>query len=257
MNNLFIDCSTGIAGDMLTSALLDLTTDDQKKIFSNKSNSLLPNVKTKYKKLKKFDTYGTTIDVIIDHDKEEFSEDVQSLSLSPLTIKIKNPDELNPFDLIKNFDLSANCKKKIHEIFNMLMETESYVHHSSANHAIHFNRIGSIDALIDISNVCILLEILEVNHIISTPINTGKGQVKYNNKIFSVPAPATKRLLVGVPNYNNDIYGELCTPTGISLIKYFTSNITYNFDKSCSLHKGIGFGQKEFNKPTMVRCIEF
>lgn len=256
LNSLYIDCSTGIAGDMLTSALIDMLTDSQRKTFLNKSNSLLKNTETKYRNVKRLNLEGTAVDVITDGNNEEFSEDVHSDNISSLQINSKQLDKINPFELIEKFNVSNRCKQNIYNIFELLMETESFVHNTSGNHSIHFNRIGSIDALIDISNICIILDILNIKKIISSPVNTGYGHVKYNEKIFQVPAPATKKLLENIPNYYSDIYGELCTPTGISVLKYFSNDFHTLNIKNVNIKKvGIGFGQKKFNKPTFVKCL--
>jgi len=255
-NLLYIDCSTGIAGDMLTSALIDLLTDKQRKTFLDKSNNLLSNTETKFRKIKKFNLDGTTVDIVTDQKIEEFSKDVHSNTISSLKITTNKIDAINPFKLIAEFDISDQCKKNIHNIFELLMKTESFVHNSPYQHSIHFNRIGSIDALIDISNICILLDMLNIKKITASPVNTGYGQVKYNKKVFQVPAPATKKLLEDIPNYYSDIYGELCTPTGISVLKYFSEDF-HILDISNTIIKeiGIGFGQKAFNHPTFVKCL--
>ncbi|WP_338232367.1 nickel insertion protein [Companilactobacillus muriivasis] len=255
-NHLYIDCSTGIAGDMLTSALIDMMNDQQRRAFLEKSNNLLSNTKTKFRKIKKFNLDGTTVDVVTDKNTEEFSKDVHSETISSLKITSNKIDAINPFKLIDEFDINDQCKKNIQNIFELLMKTESFVHNSPDQHSIHFNRIGSIDALIDISNICILLNMLDIKEITASPVNTGYGQVKYNKKVFQVPAPATKKLLEDIPNYYSDIYGELCTPTGISVLKYF-SNDFHILDISNTIIKeiGIGFGQKVFNHPTFVKCL--
>lgn len=256
MNKLYIDCSTGIAGDMLTSALLDLLDNEQQQNFLKITNNLLANTKTTYRRIHKFDMDGSTIDVIVDKNQEEFSEDVHEKKLSSLTIPQDSLDEKQPNQVIKNFDISKESKKRVIDIFELLMDTESFVHHTPKKHDIHFNKIGSIDALIDITNICLLLEMLDIETIAASSVNTGYGQVKYNQKVFSVPAPATKKILEDIPNFHSDIYGELCTPTGVAVLKKITSEyMNWNYSKNNIKKIGIGFGQKEFNKPTFVKCI--
>ena len=113
------------------------------------------------------------------------------------------------------------------------------------------------DAIADITITAYLLEKLNPESIISSPINVGNGSVKCAHGVLPVPAPATANILHGVPYYKSNIQTELCTPTGAAVLKYFVDEFTEapHFDNV--IKTGIGCGTKELEAANIIRVSEF
>ncbi len=118
---------------------------------------------------------------------------------------------------------------------------------------IHFHEVGEMDALADITGVCMLIEELAPDVILASPVNTGSGHVRCSHGILPVPAPATAYILQNVPMYSDQTQGELCTPTGAALLKHFAKE--FRVMPVISVKKiGYGMGKKEFEKVSCVRA---
>ena len=111
-----------------------------------------------------------------------------------------------------------------------------------------------MDAVADITSVCMLIEMLGADQIIASPINVGSGQVHCAHGILPVPAPATAFILQGIPTYNNHISGELCTPTGAALLKHFASSFG-SMPPITTEKIGYGMGKKDFEAANCVRAM--
>ena len=102
--------------------------------------------------------------------------------------------------------------------------------------------------------MCILLEKIGAQKIIASPVHVGSGTVKCAHGILPVPAPATANILKGIPVYGGEINGELCTPTGAALLKYFVNDFS-----EMPLMKieqiGYGMGKKDFDRANCVRAV--
>lgn len=107
-------------------------------------------------------------------------------------------------------------------VYDRLAAAESEAHGRPVDQ-IHFHEVGTMDALADITAVCLLLERLAPEQIIVSPVHVGSGHVRCAHGILPVPAPATAILLRGVPIYGGHIAGELCTPTGAALLTQFAA----------------------------------
>jgi uncharacterized protein (TIGR00299 family) protein len=109
-----------------------------------------------------------------------------------------------------------------------------------------------MDALADITGVCMLMEELAPDRILASPVNTGSGQVHCAHGILPVPAPATAHILQNIPMYS-DTQGELCTPTGAALLKHFVKE--FRPMPVISVVKiGYGMGKKDFEKANCLRA---
>lgn len=240
MKCLYIECKVGVAGDMLTAALLEHVDREE---FLSKINSLdIPKVKYEVTRLSKNSVIGNKVHVIIDgieespshhleHEKNVHNEHEHhhhhSSSLGDIGVRING------------LNLSDKVKKDALSIYNLLAEAESRVHGIQVKD-IHFHEVGTIDAIVDVISVCILMEMISPDRIVVSPINVGSGMVKCAHGVLPVPAPATAILLEDVPIYSdNEIDTELCTPTGAALIKYFADE----FGEMPSMKVGsIGYG---------------
>ena len=112
-----------------------------------------------------------------------------------------------------------------------------------------------LDAIADIVAVCVLLEKLKFDEIIISPIHVGTGTVHCAHGELPVPAPATMELLAGIPMYADyQIKGELCTPTGAALAKYFGTSFSIMPVMTPTI-VSYGFGTKQFERPNCIRAF--
>ena len=149
--------------------------------------------------------------------------------------------------------VSESVKKNALSVYNIIAGAESRVHGKSVE-LVHFHEVGAMDAVADVTAVCMLLEMLDVDRIYATPVCTGFGKVRCAHGILPVPAPATAEILTGIPCYAGDIEGEMCTPTGAALVKFFVDGFT-RMPEITPEKIGYGMGTKDFAAANCVRAV--
>lgn len=157
-------------------------------------------------------------------------------------------------NIIKKSTLSKNIKQKGLKIFKRLFEAEAEVHGGTFQ-KIHLHELGAVDCIIDIFGTLICLDILCIQHIYASSVNLGNGSVQTEHGILPVPAPATAKLLEGIPVYSTESNFELTTPTGALLITSLAEGFGPMPEMKIS-KTGIGAGNKNFkNKPNVLRVF--
>lgn len=261
MKTLYIDCGMGAAGDMLMSALMELVphADD----FILKLNSAgIPNVNVIREPVEKCGISCTHISVLV-NGQEERSIDHNDHELEH---QHHHHDHEHHHDhdhehehhhhhhehngvldierLIDSLSVSDAVKTNAKNVYKLIEKAEASVHGKEV-HSVHFHEVGAMDAVADIVGVCMLMEELAPQRVVVSPIRTGFGHVHCAHGILPIPAPATLKLLFGIPCYAGDIKGELCTPTGAALISYFATE--YGTMPLMNIEKnGYGAGTKDF-----------
>ena len=144
-------------------------------------------------------------------------------------------------------------KKDVLAVYGLIAEAESKAHGMPITD-IHFHEVGTMDAVADVTAVCMLMEELHPEQVIVSPIHVGSGQVRCAHGILPVPAPATAHILQGCPTYGGQIRGELCTPTGAALLKYFATSFG-SMPVMRTERIGYGMGKKDFEMANCVRVM--
>ncbi|MDR2044190.1 MAG: nickel pincer cofactor biosynthesis protein LarC [Clostridium sp.] len=156
-------------------------------------------------------------------------------------------------EIIDSLRVPPGVKEDAKGVYRLIAEAESKVHGKPVAE-VHFHEVGMMDALADLVGCILLLRELNVEKVIVSPVNVGFGQVKCAHGILPVPAPATALLLAGVPCYAGNVEGELCTPTGAALLRYFADS--YSRLPQMKVEKiGYGMGKKDFPAANCVRAI--
>ena len=138
-------------------------------------------------------------------------------------------------------------------VYRLIAEAEGSVHGRAAEE-IHFHEVGTMDAVADVTAVCLLLHELAPERIVCSPVHTGSGSVRCAHGILPVPAPATAYLLRGIPSYGGEVRGELCTPTGAALLRHFAAE--FGPQPLMRVEKiGYGGGKKDFARANCVRAM--
>ena len=234
----YFDCYSGISGDMILGALFDLGVDPG--IIRKALKTLdLKGYKLKTSQVKRGLIAGTKVQVSLTksrhshHPARKYSD-------------IKK--------LIADSDLSATAKKSSQEIFKRIAQVEAAIHNTTME-KIHFHEIGAVDSIVDIVGGVVAIESLKLDKIYSSPLNVGEGFVQCAHGSLPVPAPATLKLLQGVPVFSSGEKKELTTPTGAAMIGFYA-------DKFGSLPAmkivGDGYGAGDHiiaEMPNMLRVV--
>lgn len=290
MKTLYLECNMGAAGDMLMGALLELY--PEREAFLKKMNSLMDGVVLRAEASTKCGICGTHMEVTVNGEEEE-SLDVHDHDHADHDHHDHDHDHADHdhhdhehdhdhdhhdhdhadhghdhdhdhahhhhasledvCDMIQGFDLPKTVKEKACSVYAKIAEAEAHAHGKPMTE-VHFHEVGTKDAIADVTGVCYLMELLEVDRILASPVNLGSGNVRCAHGILPVPAPATAFLTQGMPTYMSDIRGELCTPTGAALLKAFVQEFgprpVMTVEKT-----GYGMGRKEFERANCVRAF--
>ena len=265
MKTLYIDCGMGAAGDMLSAALLELLPEKEK--FIDELNALgIPGVVYRAQPSEKCGITGTRMVVKVNGEEEESCDGHHHHEHEHehcLEHRHEHEHEhhhhshsgLSDIEHIvcQHLPLPAKVKADIMAVYKLIAEAESRAHGVPVTE-IHFHEVGTMDAIADITAVCLLMEKLAVDEVVVSPIHVGSGKVHCAHGTLPVPAPATAYILKDVPIYGGEIQGELCTPTGAALLKHFANRfgaMPVMKPKVC----GYGMGKKDFEAANCVRVI--
>lgn len=239
MRTIYLDCGMGAAGDMLTAALLELMPNQDS--FVEELNGLgIPGIRFTAEKCEKCGILGTHMKVTI-HGEEEDDHHHHHGHLADIR------------GIVSGLPLPTMVKLDILAVYEEIAQAESHVHGVPVEQ-IHFHEVGAMDAVADVTAVCLLLHRLAPDKIIVSPVHVGSGQVRCAHGILPVPAPATAYLLRGIPIYGGSIDGELCTPTGAALLKHFATEFGQMPVMKVQAI-GYGMGRKDFPRANCVRAL--
>ncbi len=252
MRTLYIDCSMGAAGDMLTAALLELIPNQDESV--DELNSLgIPKVKYVKENSVKCGICGTHIKVLVDDIEED--EHHHHHDHDHVHNHEHSHNGLHEIEHIVcgHLNLPKKVKDDVMAVYGLIAEAESKAHGVPVTD-IHFHEVGTMDAIADVVAVCLLVNRLDVDKIVASPIHVGSGKVKCAHGILPVPAPATAYILKDVPIYSGAVKGELCTPTGAALLKYFVNEFG-PMPVMRTQAIGYGMGTKDFETANCVRVM--
>ncbi len=154
-------------------------------------------------------------------------------------------------DIISGSSLDVAIKNRSERIFTRLAEAEAAVH-NIPKEDVHFHEVGSVDAIVDIVGSVIGLELLGIERIFGSRINTGTGFVNCDHGTLPVPAPATVELLKGKPVRSTGIERELVTPTGAAIITTVAEGFGPLPDMTIEA-TGYGAGKWDLEIPNVLR----
>jgi hypothetical protein len=256
MKTLYLDCGMGAAGDMLTAALVELLPDSD--AFIEKLNALaIPGVQVKKESAVKCGITGTHIAVTV-HGMEE-SEGMHEHSHShdhdhDHAHTHHHHSSMHVIEhIISDLHLPQKVQNDVLAVYGLIAKAESHAHGVPVTE-IHFHEVGTMDAVADITAVCLLMNELSPDEVVVSPIHVGSGHVRCAHGILPVPAPATAYILKDVPIYGGGIKGELCTPTGAVLLKHFATRFG-DMPVMKTQAIGYGMGQKDFQTANCVRAM--
>lgn len=155
--------------------------------------------------------------------------------------------------ILRELPLTEKVREDALQVYELIAEAEGKAH-DRPSMQVHLHEVGTLDAIADVTAVCMLMERLSPDRVIASPVHVGSGQVRCAHGILPVPAPAVAHILRGVPIYGGEIKGELCTPTGSALLKHFAHE--FGSLPAMSLDQtGYGMGTKDFPAANCVRAM--
>ena len=259
MKVIYLDCGMGAAGDMLTAALLELLPD--KESFVERLDSLgIPNVRFIAEQSEKCGITGTHMRVLVggeeegEHTHSHHHEHEHHHEHHDHEHHHHTHTSMNDIaHIVSHLNVSDKVKSDINAVYTLIAQAESHAHGKPIEQ-IHFHEVGTMDAVADVTAVCLLLDELSPDRIIASPVHVGSGSVKCAHGILPVPAPATAFILKDIPIYGGSIRSELCTPTGAALLKHFAHEFG---DMPMIRTKAIGYGmgKKDFERANCVRAV--
>lgn len=285
MRVLYLDCGMGAAGDMLMAALLELC-PDQKDMLEELNHLGIPGVEFQAEKSEKCGILGTHMRVLVHGEEEDCPEEghvhVHEHKHEHEHIREREHTHSHGHihdhecehehehahghehthhhagmeqirEWIGGINASEKVKKDALAVYQLIAEAESRAHGKPVEE-VHFHEVGTLDAVADVTGVCLLMERLGIEQVFASAVHVGSGQVRCAHGILPVPAPATAYLLREVPMYGGSIRGELCTPTGAALLKYFVRQFG-SMPPMAAERIGYGMGKKDFAAANCVRAF--
>ena len=260
MRIAYLDCFSGISGDMFLGALLDAGVPFE--LFEKTVAALNVGATLELSHVKRAGISASKLDVIVggqkDLPREEFWAKQQSVASGQLPVasrqspaashrgSAQEPQHQSARDadfsdhwplatghsharrlseilkIISAAAISERAKQIANEIFLALATAEAKVHNIGMED-VHFHEVGAADAIVDIVCTAVGAEALAVDEFICSPLNVGGGTVECSHGVMPVPAPATLELLKRIPIYSGEIQKELVTPTGAAIVKVLAS----------------------------------
>ncbi|MCA8995402.1 MAG: nickel pincer cofactor biosynthesis protein LarC, partial [Planctomycetaceae bacterium] len=199
MKVVYLECATGISGDMTLAALLDAGIDEQQ-LRDGIASLDLPGVSLEIEEVMKGCFRAKRISVVHpeQHAHRHYSDIVRLIE--PAT------------------GLTEQQKHLALDIFREVAEAEARVHGTTLD-KIHFHEVGAIDSIVDIVGAAIGFDLLGADQIVCAPLPPGRGQVRIDHGLCPVPTPGTAELLKGIPLADVPIDAELTTPTGAAIVR--------------------------------------
>lgn len=292
--SLYLECYSGISGDMTVAALLDLGAD-QKELLSVLQSIPVQGFQIEISRVKKAGIDACDFKVVLDAAHENHDHDMAYLHGHEE--KHGQDQEAGGCDHHHEHGYEACCHDHQHEhehthahphthshthehrgleeirhiigqtrmtegargialkIFTILAEAESKAHHVPIEE-VHFHEVGAVDSIVDIIAAAVCLDQLKVEQVIIPFLCEGHGTVRCQHGILPVPVPATANIMqsYSLPIQFMEVHGEFVTPTGAAIAAAITTSV--KLPKQFIVEKiGIGAGKREYERPSMLRAM--
>lgn len=287
-STLYLECLSGISGDMTVAALLDLGADQ--KVMENALKSLsLTGFETKVSRVKKSALDVCDFQVILDEAHENHDHDMEYLHGNEAESHHHSPHAGHAHEhhthehythghhthehhiheqhvhvhrgladilaIIEKADMTDRAKKTAADIFTILGRAEAKAHGVELQD-VHFHEVGAVDSIVDIVAAAVCLDNLDVTEVIVPKLCEGQGTVRCQHGIIPVPVPAVLHISQShdLTLQITDTQGELVTPTGAAIVAAVSTarKLPEQFTiKKC----GMGAGKRNYERPSILRAM--
>ena len=272
---LYLECYSGISGDMAVAALLDLGAD--REVLETALSSLpIGGFEVEISRVKKSGLDGCDFNVILDKNHENHDHDMEYLHGQKQDLMIKRNDKwhhphrisinhnhgddehrgpLEIFNIINDAHITDNAKEIAKSIFTIIAKAEAKAHGVEINQ-VHFHEVGAVDSIVDIIAVAVCIDNLGIKEVIVPQLHEGYGFVRCRHGVIPIPVPAVT-YIVADNNLNLHITnteGEMVTPTGAAIVAAIKTSD--KLPEKFTIKKiGIGCGKRSYDRPSFLRAM--
>ena len=235
MRIAYFDCFSGISGDMILGAFLDLGLDLDT-LSGHLAKMKLGDYKLAVSREKRGAISGTRLNIQVEEGKQPHRSMAQIR------------------EMIGESRLPGKVKQTSLAMLERLAGVEGNLHQQSPED-VHFHEIGAIDSIVDMVGACIGLHLLDIEKVVASPLPLGRGFVQCQHGKLPLPAPATLALLKDTPVYDSGQQREMVTPTGAAILTTICSNYG-GFPEMSIARVGYGVGlHPEDHPPNLLRIV--
>lgn len=290
-NNLYLECYSGISGDMMVAALLDLGADEE--VLNKALDSLqVDGFRIEISRVLKNGLDTCDFNVILDDKHENHDHDMNYLygehshdnhhhhehnhnhdhdghchSHQGHSHEEEHSHEQSDkhhhehrglsdiISIIEKANITNNAKKIAVNIFNILGKAEAAAHGVSIDE-VHFHEVGAVDSIVDIVAVAVCLDNLEIEEVIVPVLYEGSGFIRCQHGIIPVPVPAVSQIVANnkLKLHLTNTQGELVTPTGAAIVAAIKTKD--KLPQEFSIKKiGLGAGKRTYERPSILRAM--
>lgn len=283
-NKLYLECTSGISGDMTVAALLDLGAD-RKKLEKALDSLSVKGFEISISRVIKSGIDACDFDVLLDEEYENHDHDMEYLHghehtehghehahEQEHTHAGENPHRekahshhghhhhahrgLNEImEIIDQADMSARARKYAKKIFTILADAEGKAHNVPADQ-VHFHEVGAVDSIVDIIATAVCMDDLDAEEVIVPRLCEGSGTIRCQHGILPVPVPAVSNIVSAhhLKLHITQVQGELVTPTGAAIAAAFCTSD--KLPEDFTVEKiGIGAGKRQYECPGILRAM--
>lgn len=261
---LYLECYSGISGDMTVASLLDLGAD-QENLKKALDSLPLEGFEIEVKRVKKAGLDACDFQVRLDAPYENHDHDMEYLhghTHSHENHPAREPHHSHEhrglgevLEIIDRADLSGRAKQTAVKVFQILAEAEAKAHGTTME-KVHFHEVGAVDSIVDIVAAAVCLDELDITEVIAPFVCEGRGTIRCQHGILPVPVPAVTNIIEAyqIPVNFTKVEGELVTPTGAAILAAIRTASSLP-DQFTLLGTGIGAGKRAYEGPGFLRAM--
>ena len=262
---LYLECYSGISGDMTVAALLDLGADKEVLCEALNSLSISGQFKTKISRVSKAGLDACDFDVLLEHENHD--HDMQYLHGHYHDHNHEHHHEhthehhhthrglIEIQGIIRCSKMTDRAKELAEKIFDILANAEAKAH-GKPKTEVHFHEVGAVDSIVDIAAVAICLDNLGIDEVIIPTLYEGCGTVRCQHGILPIPVPAVANI-VNAENLTlhiTETEGEFVTPTGAAIAAAIRTSEKLP-ESFRIVRTGIGAGKRNYERPSLLRAM--
>lgn len=279
-NSLYLECGSGISGDMFVAAMLDLGADE-KKLKEVLESLPVKGFTTKISRVKKSGLDACDFAVILDAEHENHDHDMEYLHGQAHAHSEENHphghehnqtkkhlhdhghthhshEHRGPKDILRIIEhscMSEHAKEIAQKIIRILSEAEAKAHGVSLEQ-VHFHEVGAVDSIVDIAAAAVCADNLNLSKVYVTQLNEGRGMVRCQHGLLPIPVPAVANVVSAhqLPLHITQVEGELVTPTGAAIAAALCTD--KELPETFTIKKiGMGAGKREYACVGVLRAM--